>query len=219
MNDFLKSLRSNSKDRRYDRNNRKPYGNSYPNGNSQHYNNNPQYRGNDKGNGNVRKNTLTTSEEREKLALLLGEALPEIKGLVENIAGNQQQLIALEERKAIAEERKADAIDRLADAAIRFLESAETPFGAESEPAGSVRPELRVVSRNEPVAPIPPHVGIRRTGRNERDAVLNVIYAMRDEGATYTQIASYLEEKSVPTFSGKGKWHAQTIHRVCQIKN
>lgn len=40
---------------------------------------------------------------------------------------------------------------------------------------------------------------------------------MRDEGATYGQIADRLEGEEIPTFSGKGKWHAQTIHRICQV--
>jgi hypothetical protein len=40
--------------------------------------------------------------------------------------------------------------------------------------------------------------------------------ALRKKGATFAQIADYLTQKGMPTFSGKGHWHAQTIHRLCR---
>ncbi len=48
-----------------------------------------------------------------------------------------------------------------------------------------------------------------------RDAVMNIIQTMRTEGATYDQVAARLIELGQPTFSGRGEWHAQTIHRIC----
>ncbi len=49
-----------------------------------------------------------------------------------------------------------------------------------------------------------------------RDDVLNMICGLREEGLTYDQIAKQLESESVPTFSGKGKWRGQTVHRLYQ---
>lgn len=49
-----------------------------------------------------------------------------------------------------------------------------------------------------------------------KDDILTIIRTMRKEGATFAIIADYLKEKDIPTFSGKGKWHAQTIHRLCK---
>ncbi|SDT98422.1 hypothetical protein [Desulfobacula phenolica] len=49
-----------------------------------------------------------------------------------------------------------------------------------------------------------------------KDDILTIIRTMRKEGATFAIIADYLKEKEIPTFSGKGKWHAQTIHRLCK---
>jgi len=49
-----------------------------------------------------------------------------------------------------------------------------------------------------------------------KDAILNIIQTMRKEGATFGIIADYLKEKGIPTFSGRGEWHAQTIHRLCK---
>lgn len=49
-----------------------------------------------------------------------------------------------------------------------------------------------------------------------KDDILSIIHNMRDQGATFAIIADYLKEKGIPTFSGRGDWHAQTIHRLCK---
>jgi predicted component of type VI protein secretion system len=51
-----------------------------------------------------------------------------------------------------------------------------------------------------------------------REEVLNIIHTMRNQGATYDQIAKHLVDLGQPTFSGRGEWHAQTIHRLCSKK-
>jgi len=52
-----------------------------------------------------------------------------------------------------------------------------------------------------------------------KDDVLQIIKKMREERATYLFIAEYLQEKKIPTFSGRGRWHAQTIQRFCKDHN
>jgi hypothetical protein len=49
-----------------------------------------------------------------------------------------------------------------------------------------------------------------------KDEVMELIQTMREEGSTYNEIAAHLAGLDLPTFSGRGKWHAQTIHRLCQ---
>ncbi len=49
-----------------------------------------------------------------------------------------------------------------------------------------------------------------------KDDILNIIESMRKDGSTFAIIADYLKEKGIPTFSGRGEWHAQTIHRLCK---
>ncbi len=49
-----------------------------------------------------------------------------------------------------------------------------------------------------------------------KDDILTIIRTMRNKGATFAVIADYLKEKGIPTFSGRGEWHAQTIHRLCK---
>ncbi|MCD4742045.1 MAG: hypothetical protein K8R67_06140 [Desulfobacteraceae bacterium] len=47
---------------------------------------------------------------------------------------------------------------------------------------------------------------------------MDVIYGMREKGATYDDVAAQLISLGQPTFSGRGQWHAQTIHRLCTKK-
>ena len=38
---------------------------------------------------------------------------------------------------------------------------------------------------------------------------------MRAKGKTFDEVAQHLINLGQPTFSGRGVWHAQTIHRIC----
>jgi hypothetical protein len=51
-----------------------------------------------------------------------------------------------------------------------------------------------------------------------REKIMDIIQSMRAEGSTFDQVASRLVELGQPTFSGRGEWHAQTIHRLCSKK-
>ncbi|OQY51982.1 MAG: hypothetical protein B6230_03705 [Desulfobacteraceae bacterium 4572_89] len=57
-----------------------------------------------------------------------------------------------------------------------------------------------------------------KKGLMPRDEVMGIILSMREEGATFDQVAHRLIELGQPTFSGRGEWHAQTIHRLCSKK-
>lgn len=56
------------------------------------------------------------------------------------------------------------------------------------------------------------------TGLLSRDTIMGIINSMRKEGATFDQVAKHLVDLGQPTFSGRGEWHAQTIHRLCNKK-
>ncbi len=60
---------------------------------------------------------------------------------------------------------------------------------------------------------VPPQGGLM-----PREEIMNIINTMREEGATYDQVAKHLIDLGQPTFSGRGEWHAQTIHRLCSRK-
>jgi hypothetical protein len=39
---------------------------------------------------------------------------------------------------------------------------------------------------------------------------------MRKRLKTYDEIARFLEKEDIPTFTKRGRWHAQTVHRLFQ---
>ncbi len=51
-----------------------------------------------------------------------------------------------------------------------------------------------------------------------REEVMHIIETMREKGATFDQVATYLVSINQPTFSGRGEWHAQPVHRLCNRK-
>ncbi len=48
-----------------------------------------------------------------------------------------------------------------------------------------------------------------------REEVMEIIRSMRAKGATFDQVAKHFADLGQPTFSGRGEWHAQTVHRLC----
>ncbi len=189
MNEFLKKLRSN--DKRYDRN-RRPYAN-------------PQYRGSEKHEGNGWKGATTNvTVDTEKLASVLGDHLPEIKGLLEGLSRSQQRTAEAMERRSAAEERKAGAMEVMAEYLKRLSETSDAAPGITAP-----RPADPAAARRE--APETP--AKKKPAEFNRDEIIRLIFKMREEGSTYGEIAEHLESKNVPTFSGKGAWHAQTVHR------
>lgn len=125
------------------------------------------------------------------------DMLESIKDLLETIAENQ-------ERQIITETRKADALEKL----VELLDNLPTI-------PGPVKVEEVIEEIIE--APVKKR---KRASRKKDDPnrirVMEVIETMREKNATYHEIALQLQEEDLPTFSGRGKWHAQTVHRLCQ---
>jgi hypothetical protein len=101
-----------------------------------------------------------------------------------------------------------------------------SPLSLFSENAGSspqdteIKTKRRVIrKRRKPFSEkVSEATDANGTGLLPREEIMNIIHTMRDEGATYDQIAKHLVNLGQPTFSGRGEWHAQTIHRLCGRK-
>lgn len=196
MNEFLKSLRANKEKQR-----RRGYHQHSQGGNPQYRNEDPRYRNDGgNGNGNGRKGNGRPAPS-DRVGELLNETLPQLKALMETITEHQRSIIDTGERRADAEERRARAMESIAES-LQYLVGAGTLAPAESERPVELRPALTPAAN-----------------RPDRASVLSIIFSMRDEGATYSQIASHLDSLHIPTFSGKGRWHAQTVHRVCKNRS
>ena len=126
------------------------------------------------------------------------EFLPEI---LEHIANLSDQV----EKQTDTKEKLAQAKIRQANAVATFFESLNQTVAS-----GFAMPDHG--SSPRPMATTSYASGTHYT----KDDVLSMIRNMRTQGATFAIIADYLKEKGIPTFSGRGDWHAQTIHRLCK---
>jgi len=203
MDDFLHNLRT-GKNKPFDRN-RKQFDNNGYKG--------PERQG---PNDNRRKEAFQRSPPVDHF--------PAIKILLGDITDGQRRQAEIDDRRATAEERIASALERIASG---FLEKsrAVSVAGPENETGRG--------SRNIPETVKPARVSksggsdaISRAVKTDiatnaikpgmnRESVLEIIGAMRKEAYSYEKIARTLEEQGIPTFSGKGAWHSQTVSKLC----
>lgn len=133
----------------------------------------------------------------ESFAQQLGRALPEI---LENTTALTDQV----ERMAATNELMAEAKIRQCNAVTDFFNTLNKILSAP--------PPAKVSENGSPKITTSYTSGTHYT----KDDILSIIQNMRNQGATFSIIADYLKEKGMPTFSGRGEWHAQTIHRLCK---
>jgi hypothetical protein len=108
------------------------------------------------------------------------------------------------------------------DGTVEELLKAEMEEERRKQEALQAKPVLRrrrkVVSKPAKVKPAAAHQPKTGAKLLPREEIMNIIETMRAEGATYDQVAKHLVDLGQPTFSGRGEWHAQTIHRLCSRK-
>jgi hypothetical protein len=187
MSEFLQNLRRN-REKMYDR------------GRKQH--NDPRY-SQDRRHPNYRhKSDHRQSGETESSQILLNETIREIKNLLQNIDQNQKDMTDIEERKANAEERKAGALEAIVGV-----------FSEQNEKKTFYQPRTNGMADGEMVFPDADQHPSQRF-ENFREEVLTTIRKLRENGLSYQKIALELDNKGIPTFSGRGKWHAPTIQKL-----
>ena len=196
MNEFLQHLRATSSDRK--RNN-KPY--------KQHHDGNIGNHHPERRSGNDRRlRANTPSGIREDVISSLRESVDEVHATL-------QEQILFAERIAEAEERQSDAIEQIADMFAAFLEKLDEVPAVQVQPEAIAPQKAEIVDERNIMMSAEEADAVKKTSRTY---ILNLIQSLRDKNSTYDEIALYLTENDFPTFSGRGKWHAQTIHRLCQ---
>ncbi|MBT3310713.1 MAG: hypothetical protein HN737_10560 [Desulfobacterales bacterium] len=196
MSDFLHQLRSNSE---YNRNySNRNHSNRYNSSNNSDWKNN---RDKSKHNGNKNYHQQQHDASSEKL----DNTVEGIKNVLDGINETQKKLAIAEERRAAAEERKAEIFAVIAEGIFQALNSMGVQTSIDNF---SSTVSKNNTSQNDEIIEKPSDV--------DREKVLTVIHEMREKGDTYGQIAQHLEDQKLPTFSGRGEWHAQTVHRICK---
>ncbi len=141
--------------------------------------------------------TSTGFANGENVARQLGDALPEI---LENITSLTEQV----ERLAATNELITESKIRQNNAVADFFNTLNKMISENTGTNVSGDPKKNVTTSYAS--------GTHYT----KDDIMSIIQNMRDQGSTFSIIADYLKEKGMPTFSGRGEWHAQTIHRLCK---
>lgn len=187
MSDFLHQLRANKNDRRFNKK-RRQY---------DHQNGNQNIVYDRRGNNEHRRNAQRTAAVPEHLSALSVEMMTAIRDLLEGLAENQIRMAAAEERRAEAMENVAASLATIANNRLEHREM-ETKGIQEISIAKKAKRQARLAA--DP----------------KRQRVMEIISQMREQNATYQEIAQALEAENLPTFSGRGSWHAQTVHRLCR---
>jgi hypothetical protein len=203
MSEFLQNLRAKQQqNKRYDGNRRQ-----YPN--SQY-----QDRRNEK---DGRKNQVVATAV-ETLSAALVENLPLIKTIMEEISENRKKLVDAQDRRARAEERKAAVLESIFDYAKQYIGAGMNVPVISTIIAATENPkDMEMSSKETVVEPEPPvEFETSEPSLPGREEVLAMIGDMREKGSTYDQIATHLETEGIPTFSRKGQWRGQTVHRLYQ---
>jgi hypothetical protein len=197
MDDFLYNLR-----RETDKRNRRQGGQQ-------------QYRGPDRRGGKDQRRGFVKRSDPT------AELLPEIKSLLETINENQKRLVDNENRKVLALENIAASFRIMSgnNEPIEMPEAKSTPDAPAAAPQPEVEVEKKANFEDEPEtveAPAEAGEGEDAPIRSNREDIRKIALELREQGKTYKEIAQYLDDKKIPTFSGKGGWHAPTIHKLCK---
>jgi hypothetical protein len=200
MDDFLHNLRT-GKNKPFDRNRKQFDSNGYKN---------PDRQG---PNDNRRKDAFQRTPPVDHF--------PAIKILLGDIAEGQRRLADIYERRATAEERLASAMERIAAGFTEknlVVSAPEKRAGADSR---MIPETVKPAPVSQPAAP-EASVAVITGGAADaiqsgldREGVLEMIGALRKEQFSYEKIAGTLKAKGIPTFSGKGAWHSQTVSKLC----
>lgn len=209
MNEFLKNLRSGKDNRQHSGSRNFSDGHFYPQ--------------QDRRSGGDRRreprggSRNSNNNSSDQLITTITELMPHLHDLIERAVENQTRIAVTYERMLEIEERKLQLLESCVDPLNHFLEAGFVPA-----------PQIHVVPTSAPtatatVAESPQMTRLEELDTTytenparEREIIIQMIKKMRKKGATYDQIARHLEKENIATFSGKGKWHAQTIHRLCK---
>jgi hypothetical protein len=197
MSEFLKNFRTTHS--RFSGNKRNPYDGHY-------------YPAQDRRNGNDRRNeqSQTQGKTSSSFYLKIEEFIPTLQALLETITENQQILIELKKEKTRREDAMASAFKDIAET-LDILRGA-SPSGGRPAPA-EIRASGLETASSLTVEEL--EKTEMKSSADEKRDIIRIMKKLRKKGGTYKEIAHFLNENNVPTFSNKGHWHAQTIHRLC----
>jgi len=154
---------------------------------------NPQYRQHSKDRkGNYHKKAHT------------GEQLQEIKKYMEGLTRTVEENVKVQARAAAALERIATVLEN----SSRSRSATDTaPDAAPRQPLTASQPVTEAAAEDQPAA------------SDKQADLLALIRNMRSAGKTFEKIASELEQRQVPTISGRGRWRGPAVSKLLKAQS
>jgi hypothetical protein len=124
-----------------------------------------------------------------------------------------RKIVVLELKNA-----KQPSLESIFDYAKQYISAGVNLSGINTTKVTTENPVDKEMFLKETVVEPEPPVEFENTEASipGREEVLAMISDMREKGSTYDQIAKHLETEKIPTFSRKGQWRGQTVHRLYQ---
>ncbi len=155
---------------------------------------------------------------------LLVEAIDSLNANMEILSQNQKYLVKAQERTAEMMERQVTAIEKIIDHIDIVPKQLVAQNATKVNAVDSIETAEPIVKQKKKNAKKVIKAKTNKTktkSKNKllsRDEIMDIIKKMRKEGSTFGQVAERLIKLGQPTFSGRGEWHAQTVHRICNKK-
>jgi hypothetical protein len=134
-----------------------------------------------------RRSSSKESPIEQAITTALQQITPALKKYLKDISESEKRITTAKERQADAESKTTQALTDIIE--ITRFENRSTSNIKQSKKSP------RVLS-------------------DHKKKVVNIIAKQRSAGKTFAEITRHLDEAKVATFSGRGKWHAQTVHRL-----
>lgn len=159
---------------------------------------------------------------QERTADLLQRQADAIEIIMENLSGSENTGIdsppPFEHHYVSSQEEEDGNFDETVEDLLKAEMAEKERRKAMPQPPAVKKRRKIITSAAPPAAPAAPTSSKGASELLPREEIMNIINTMREQGATYDQVAKQLIDLGQPTFSGRGEWHAQTIHRLCSNK-
>jgi hypothetical protein len=189
-------------------------GNNY--NNSDRRNNKSNYSSSERRSGDERRGFNRQYKEKNAnsdILVTINKLVPVLEKFLTKVAVDNKQNAKIQQQKLDTYQRKLNIIENLGKLLIEKISIKITPIQKTKNISPVPEPDL---SLKEPDSSLKKHKFLNHSKDQKKKEALDIIIKMRSKGETYEKIAIKLKEEGFKTFSGRGMWHAQTVHRICQ---
>ncbi len=160
------------------------------------------YSSSERRSGNERRGVGREYKEKNTntdISTIINRLIPVLEKFVANTTTDNKQNAEIEQQKIDTEQRKLDIIENMGKLLLDKLSI-----------------NITSVSETDTDSSIKKNKIFNQPKNQKKKEALDIITTMRSDGKTYEKIADRLSKEGFSTFSGRGEWHAQTVHRICQ---